>query len=66
MSLSGKVALVTRDSRGIGGAVALRLARDRPAVVVVNYAGSLDPNWALVRDIAQAGSRAIAVQADMS
>jgi 3-oxoacyl-[acyl-carrier protein] reductase len=65
MSLSGKAALVTGAGRGIGRAIALRLARDG-AAVVVNYAGSRDAAETAVRDIEQAGGRATAVQADVS
>jgi len=65
MSLNGKVALVTGASRGIGRAVALRLAR-AGAAVVVNYAGSRDQAEAVVREVEQAGGSAIAAQADVS
>jgi 3-oxoacyl-[acyl-carrier protein] reductase len=63
--LAGKVALVTGAARGIGRAVALRLARDG-AAVVVNYSGSADEAREVVRLIEQAGGRAAAVQADVS
>jgi 3-oxoacyl-[acyl-carrier protein] reductase len=65
MTLQGKVALVTGASRGIGRAIALRLAKDG-AAVVVNYAGSRPQAEEVVAAIEKAGSRAVAVQADVS
>jgi 3-oxoacyl-[acyl-carrier protein] reductase len=65
MSLQGKVALVTGASRGIGRAIALRLARDG-AAVVVNYAGSQQQAQEVVAEIEKAGGHALAVRADVS
>jgi 3-oxoacyl-[acyl-carrier protein] reductase len=64
-ALTGKIAIVTGSSRGIGRAIAERLARDG-AQVVVNYTRGADAARAVVSAIERAGGRARAVQADVS
>ncbi|HLF88812.1 MAG TPA: 3-oxoacyl-ACP reductase family protein, partial [Anaerolineales bacterium] len=64
LSLSGRVAVVTGGSRGIGRAIALELAR-RGAAVVVNYNRSPDAANEVASQIEAGGGKAIAVQADV-
>ncbi|RUR77917.1 SDR family oxidoreductase [Chlorogloeopsis fritschii PCC 9212] len=63
-NLSGKVAIVTGSSRGIGRAIAERLGRDG-AKVVITYAGNKDKAEEVVSSITANGSDAIALQVDV-
>ena len=63
--LDGKVAVVTGASRGIGRAIALDLAKEG-ANVVVNYSGSEQKAQEVVDEIKACGTKAIAVQANVS
>ena len=64
-SLGGQVALVTGGAKRIGRGIALRLAAEG-AEIVVNYATSKAEAEALVREIGAGGTRAMAIQADVS
>lgn len=65
MSLKGKTAIVTGGSRGIGRAIAEKLA-ERGAFLVVNYTLSSAGASEVAQGITKAGGKAIAVQADVS
>lgn len=62
-NLTGKVALIQGGSRGIGAAIAERLAHEG-AAVVITYVSSADKAAELVRGIEAAGGRALAIKAD--
>jgi 3-oxoacyl-[acyl-carrier protein] reductase len=64
-SLAGKVAVVTGGGRGIGRGIAIELGK-RGAKVIVNYNSNADTASEVVGLIEQAGSEALAIQADVS
>jgi len=64
-NLTGKIAIVTGASKGIGAAIAKGLAA-AGAAVAVNYASDKDSAEQTVREIAAKGGKAVAVRANMS
>src|SRR5215470_5482312 len=61
--LEGKIALITGGSRGIGAAIAKRLAADA-ANVAITYTKGTDAAASVVKEIERAGGKAMAIQAD--
>jgi enoyl-[acyl-carrier protein] reductase III len=66
MSLEGQVILVTGGSRGIGRAIALRLARERPRQIVVAYCSNHTAARQTVADLEALGVAAAAIPTEVS
>ncbi|MCI0665302.1 MAG: SDR family oxidoreductase [Acidobacteria bacterium] len=64
-SLEGRVALVTGSARGIGRAIAERLAA-QGAAVIINYSRQAKSANEVVRNIVEKGGKAVAIQADVA
>ena len=64
MILSGKIALVTGASRGIGKAIAIDLAREG-ADIIINYHHNEEEAMEVVREIEKLGRKAVALKADV-
>lgn len=65
MCLTGKTAVVTGGSRGIGRAICIELAK-QGANVVVNYSGSEAKAAEVVKEIEALGTKAVAIQANVA
>lgn len=65
MASDGRVALITGGSRGIGRAIALQLA-SQGMRIVVNYVSNADAAAEVVKRVEEAGSQAVALQADVT
>ncbi len=65
MDLSNKVAIVTGSGRGIGAAIALKLA-EVGATVVINDVGDMGPAEAVAGEIRKMGQQSLVVPADVS
>ena len=65
IDLTGKVAIITGGSRGIGRATVLRFA-EAGAIVVINYRSDYTAAQDLVKEVEETGGRARAIQADVA